>query len=61
MLGIPLKDKNGNIIKPGKIRFPSGFIFQIEEGDDHNLYVFVGSLFFPLKMWDVTKLEMLND
>ena len=56
-----LKDKNGNIIKPGKIRFPSRFIFPIKEGDDHNLYVFVGSLFFPIKMYDVTKLEMLKD
>ena len=56
-----LKDKNGNIIKPGKIRFPSGFVFPIREGDDHNLYVFVGSLFFPIKTWNITKLEMLND
>ena len=55
-------DKNGKeITSKGSVKFSSGMSVKVHKGDDGNLWIFIGSMLFPLKMWKSSQLEFIEN
>ena len=55
-------DKNGKqITSKGSVKCTSGLTVKVHDGDDGNLYVFIGSMLFPLQMLKPSTLEFIEE